>query len=335
MSSLDSTDPYANIWNDHLSQITTQSSLKQQQLSWRGQHSSRGKGGRGVSRTTIQPNDVILSNVTLEYISDEISGCVGSKILLSDAKLKLLSSRTSSSSDGDGDGDTNQCQKGKVYALVGRNGCGKSTLLRRMDAKKIPGFINLHLKSMYIPQEVFEDDYGLLSTASSSTNDYDNDDDNDEEEGLPCDDENSKNHDVITPMDVVLRYTNKNKKESKYMSQNRIQQLEEQLEIIMNSSTGTSSSNDDDEMERICNEIALLEDASSDAQKNDNDKDDDNNDEMIDRASQVLSYFGIDESKQRTTSMTLLSGGLKKKVLLACALFCDIDILLLDGKYTN
>jgi ABC-type Mn2+/Zn2+ transport system ATPase subunit len=32
--------------------------------------------------------------------------------------------------------------------------------------------------------------------------------------------------------------------------------------------------------------------------------------------------------------MGKLSGGQKKKVLLACSLFCDLDLLLLDGTCT-
>lgn len=104
-----------------------------------------------MARVTIQPRDIILPNVTLEYVSDAKSGCVGSKVLLSDAYLKLLSCGSSSEESED-----SNC--GRVYALVGRNGCGKSTLLKRMNEKKIPGFFNLHLKSMYIPQEVFDYD---------------------------------------------------------------------------------------------------------------------------------------------------------------------------------
>ena len=116
MTSLDSTDPLSSTWNDDvLSKLTNETSLKQQQLLWGG----RGRGGRGIGRTTIQPKDIILPNVTLEYVSDVNSGCVGSKVLLNDAKLKLLCSRTDMS------GCENENNSGRVYALVGRNGCGK------------------------------------------------------------------------------------------------------------------------------------------------------------------------------------------------------------------
>lgn len=69
------------------------------QILWGG----RGKGGRGTSRRTFQPDDIVVDGVTLEYLNDtEVtgSGSGGSKLLLSDAYLKLL--------------------PGKVYALVGR-----------------------------------------------------------------------------------------------------------------------------------------------------------------------------------------------------------------------
>lgn len=68
-------------------------------LPWGG----RGKGGRGTSRRTFQPDDIIVDAITLEYVNDAKltgSGSGGSKLLLSEAYLKLL--------------------PGKVYALVGR-----------------------------------------------------------------------------------------------------------------------------------------------------------------------------------------------------------------------
>ena len=51
------------------------------------------------------------------------------------------------------------------------------------------------------------------------------------------------------------------------------------------------------------------------------------------KAKKVLEYFGITEEMQ-SMPMGKLSGGQKKKVLLACSLFCDLDLLLLDGTCT-
>ena len=182
--------------------------------------------------------------------------------------------------------------------------------------------MNLHLKSLYIPQEVFDYHYC-----------YDHEQ---EEEGGGEGDK--------TPLDVVMGYKKKNQFESKETFQKRIEELENELELLMernNEDERDHDPNDDEnyeaEMERICNEIALLEE-----QDNDNGDDDDDDgattttnsekDEQSKKASQVLSYFGIDQEEQ-LRPMRLLSGGQKKKVLLACALFCDIDILLLDGAF--
>ena len=365
MSSLDSTDALSSRWDEEvlshftqsssssnvnsnsnsnssvLSQITRQTSLKQQQLLWGG----RGKGGRGIARMTIQPRDIILPNVTLEYVSDAKSGCVGSKVLLKDAYLKLLSCGASASASASAS-DNHNCnvdggiesgnQNKRVYVLVGRNGCGKSTLLRRMNEKKIPGFFNLHLKSMYIPQEVFDND--------TFDNHLGNENDGNDRSSHPAKDTSigidaGNTAKDKTPLEVVMGYRTKNRQESKHTSRKRMEELEEELEKIMEklNADGNDIDNDDElnnegEMERLCTEISLLED-----QLNGTEDDGDNNsskdyEEDYNRASQVLSYFGIDEVKQKM-GMNVLSGGQKKKVLLACALFCDIDILLLDGAY--
>ena len=101
LASLDSTDAYASAWADALEDAAAgASSLRiPNTISWGG----RGKGGRGTSRRTLQPHDVIVDRVRLEYINDaSVSGAGGggSQLLLNDATLKLLS--------------------GRVYSLVGR-----------------------------------------------------------------------------------------------------------------------------------------------------------------------------------------------------------------------
>ena len=221
----------------------------------------RGRGGRGASRKTIQPRDVVLQDVNLEYVSDVTSGAVGTKTLLQNSYLKLLS--------------------GKIYALVGRNGCGKSSLLKRMSQKKIPGFTSLHLKIMYIPQEVFE-----------------------------MDDE--------IPIDVVIGYTERNKIDSAEAATARIGLLEEEMELL-DLECPEEGEDNMKRMEAICNEISVLEDVNDDADSDINFK-----------AAKVLEYFGLTEEMQHMP-MGKLSGGQKKKVLLGCSLFCDLDLLLLDG----
>lgn len=118
LTSLDDTDCYASVWNDILVQQRegrTSSSL------WGG----RGKGGRGLSRRTVQPRDIVVDDVRLQYLLGDVC--------LEGATIKLLQKH--------------------VYALVGKNGCGKSTLLQRMHAQKIPGWSS-QWTSLYIPPEL-------------------------------------------------------------------------------------------------------------------------------------------------------------------------------------
>ena len=124
LQSLDDTDAYASAWADALAAAEESNGA----VSWGG----RGRGGRGLARRTVQPQTVVVDDVTLQYVGDA-DPALPHKLLLDGATLKLL--------------------PGRIYALVARNGAGKSTLLRRIDAGKIPGFPQ-HIASMYVPQEV-------------------------------------------------------------------------------------------------------------------------------------------------------------------------------------
>ena len=79
---------------------------------------------RNTNRITIQPNDIVQSNVDLSYQS---------KTLLTKANVKFIS--------------------GRCYALLGRNGCGKSSLLRAIDNRTIPlpPFLTTYLVTQEIP----------------------------------------------------------------------------------------------------------------------------------------------------------------------------------------
>ena len=121
LDSLDDTDCYASVWNDILSQQRENSSKSNSRNIWGG----RGKGGRGLSRRTVQPFDVVVDDVRLQYLRGDIC--------LEGATLKLL--------------------QGHKYALNGKNGCGKSTLLQRMHAQKIPGW-SPQWSSLYLPPEL-------------------------------------------------------------------------------------------------------------------------------------------------------------------------------------
>jgi len=133
--SLDATDALASAWSDALAESSAAAATSGNPIKvlWGG----RGKGGRGISRKTFQPRDVVVESVTMEFLNDPSitgAGSGGAKMLLNDAYLKLL--------------------PGRVYTLIGRNGVGKSSLLKRINSQKIPG-ISPHITSLLIPQEVF------------------------------------------------------------------------------------------------------------------------------------------------------------------------------------
>lgn len=119
LSSLDDTDCYASVWEQILEKqrdgTTSKSAL------WGG----RGKGGRGLARRTIQPRDVVVEDVRLQYLLGDTC--------LEGATIKLLHNH--------------------VYCLVGRNGCGKSTLLKKMHSQRIPGW-SIQWSTLYIPPNI-------------------------------------------------------------------------------------------------------------------------------------------------------------------------------------
>jgi ATPase subunit of ABC transporter with duplicated ATPase domains len=121
LTSLDDTDCYASVWSEILAR--QENGGEESKNSWGG----RGRGGRGLARRTIQPKDVVVDSVRLQYLRGDA--------FLEGATLKLLQQR--------------------VYALIGKNGCGKSTLLQRMHAKKIPGW-STQWTTLYLPPELPE-----------------------------------------------------------------------------------------------------------------------------------------------------------------------------------
>jgi len=121
LTSLDDTDCYASVWSEIL--VSQETGAVDSKNTWGG----RGKGGRGLARRTVQPKDVVVDSVRLQYLQGDA--------FLEGATLKLLQQR--------------------VYALIGKNGCGKSTLLQRMHAKKIPGW-SIQWTTLYLPAELPE-----------------------------------------------------------------------------------------------------------------------------------------------------------------------------------
>mmetsp|Transcript_14166 Transcript_14166/g.30789 ORF Transcript_14166/g.30789 Transcript_14166/m.30789 type:complete len:699 (+) Transcript_14166:109-2205(+) len=259
--SLDATDAYASAWSVALAEATSAAddasggNHAPVKVSWGG----RGKGGRGMARRTFQPRDIVVDNVTLEYMNDASvtgAGGGGSKMLLNDAYLKLL--------------------PGRVYTLIGRNGVGKSSLLKRISAGRIPGFPP-HITSLLVSQEVF-------------------------------------GHDDLTPVDILLENHQNMREQAQNANTFSITQLEEEMDEL-----DMESDDYQENIEQICNRIAELEDADSDDGEN----------ESIERAHNALHFFGVPESAFSTPTAQL-SGGIRKKVALACALIERPQLLLLD-----
>ncbi|MGK3745248.1 MAG: ATPase subunit of ABC transporter with duplicated ATPase domains [Bacillariaceae sp.] len=119
LSSLDDTDCYASVWEQILSK---QRRTGQSTHIWGG----KGKGGRGLGRRTIQPNDVVVEDVRLQYL-------FGDACLLESATIKLLHNH--------------------IYCLLGRNGSGKSTLLKKMHSQMIPGW-SVQWSTLYVPPKL-------------------------------------------------------------------------------------------------------------------------------------------------------------------------------------
>mmetsp|Transcript_19846 Transcript_19846/g.42698 ORF Transcript_19846/g.42698 Transcript_19846/m.42698 type:complete len:680 (-) Transcript_19846:21-2060(-) len=252
-ASLDATDAYASAWSVALAEAEKNDSTS---IKWGG----RGKGGRGTARRTFQPYDIVVDDVTLEYVNDVNitgGGSGGSKLLLQDAYLKLL--------------------PGKVYSLIGRNGVGKSTLLKRIASKKIPGFPP-HITSLLVPQEVFGGE-------------------------------------ELTPIEYVLDKHKQMRGQSEEANQLSITALEDEMDAL-----DTDAGDYRERMEAICNQIAELEEA------NENNGEDES---IVERVQSVLHFFGVPESTFATPTGKL-SGGIRKKTALSCALLAKPQLLLLD-----
>ena len=128
------------------------------------------------------------------------------------------------------------------------------------------------------------------------------------------------------PLEVIMGFSRRNRVESHEVAELRIRALEQEVEGLDLECEEDGEANML-QMENICNEISLLEEGMNHQENGGDDVDSD----IKFKAVQVLEYFGITHEMQKM-AMGQLSGGQKKKVLLACTLFCDLDLLLLDGK---
>ena len=120
-------------------------------------------------------------------------------------------------------------------------------------------------------------------------------------------------HDEMTPVNTVLENRRRIKEQTRNANSYLVHQLEDEMDRL-----DVDSDDYQENMERICNRIAELED-----------DEDDNADVIVDRARDALHFFGVPETTFDTPTLQL-SGGIRKKISLACALVEKPQLLLLD-----
>jgi ATPase subunit of ABC transporter with duplicated ATPase domains len=116
-------------------------------------------------------------------------------------------------------------------------------------------------------------------------------------------------------MDIILECHQDTTKQSQEANSFSISQLEDEMDAL-----DIDSDDYQENMEGICNRIAELEDADSIDGESDN---------LHERARDALHFFGVPESDFLVPTAQL-SGGIRKKVALACALLARPSLLLLD-----
>jgi len=289
LNSLDDSDPYASVWADAVDHAVSSSNKF---VSWGG----RGKGGRGLSRRTWQPYDIVVPNVYLEYVPEyQTSDCNNSshqknatqcRTLLVDTTIKLLSG-------------------GKIYGLVGRNGIGKSTLLKRMQAGKISGW-PIHLSCLYISQDtslhfsewrekVIDSAMGKEKTMNGTST-------------------------FPSPIQLILHHYQSIREREELSTRQQIESLEQQIQNL-------DIENNPDDAERLqsfCEQISELEGEWEDFEDGKIVED-----SKMEKAKEALLYLAVPE-RLHHVSMDTLSPGLIQKVLLASAYFYRPQLLLLD-----
>lgn len=245
-TALDDTDCYASVWEEILDKQRKEELPAGSVGLWGG----RGKGGRGLARRTIQPKNIVVHDVNLQYLLGDIC--------LQGANLKLLDNH--------------------VYAMIGKNGCGKSTLLQRMHDQKIPGW-SIAWSTLYIPS-VFPQELRDKS-----------------------------------PLQVVLHYYDMAQQGSTASTTIRIQELEEQLELI-------DADEEQEKLESICEELSILEDQL---------QSDQSSSIKEQQARDALAEFGIIDTDDQNMPCNHLSRGQRKRVSLAIAWVCSfVNLVLLD-----
>ena len=115
-------------------------------------------------------------------------------------------------------------------------------------------------------------------------------------------------YDDLTPIDILLSHDEKMKDSSLVISH-----LEDEMEKL-----DETADDYGEKIEEICNRISELEDCAS------------SDDEVaLQRAREALHFFGVDDSTFEVPTAKL-SGGVRKKIALACALMHKPQLLILD-----
>ena len=127
-------------------------------------------------------------------------------------------------------------------------------------------------------------------------------------------------HDDLTAIDVVLKNHREMKRQSARASGARIEELEEEIEGL-----DMEEEADQVKMEALCEEISRLEEDLANGGDNEENDQDDNADAD---AREALDFFGVPQCVHDVPT-SLLSGGIRKKIALACALVSPRPRLLL------
>lgn len=288
LTSLDDTDCYASVWEEILQR------QRQQKADHGGSYNlwgGRGKGGRGLARRTIQPFDVIVEDVRLQYLSSKGKGAGSSSTANSNKSSLLLDSATL------------KLLHGHVYALIGKNGCGKSTLLQRMHAQKIPGW-STKWTTLYLPSDLPE----KYRTTTADEEDVEQEQQEEEAEGKM---------NPSTPLDVVLDYHREMHKDSQTAIQMSIEELEAKLDAL-------NVEEQPEETERLCEALSLLEDRLQSG-----DSDDDVTEQRAMDALQAVGLDEIQSSGTVCSDMS--RGQQKRLLLAVALLCApEVNVLLLD-----
>lgn len=251
-------------------------------------------------------------NETLTTLSKDIdlktvNITAGLKDLLVDTELKLF--------------------EGVKYGLVGPNGCGKSTLLKCIGYKKIPG-VSSNIRTLYVDQiDIDNSSASVLDTVLSS--------DTQRMDWL------EKQRVLEEALEIGIDTKIRQAVHSIRLWERRAAlKSAQKIALERSGARGFKARKELVEQEKLLDDLANLELTESEendvriAQEYLGDFNEklavyDSEEVLTTRAEKILSGLGFTKEMQ-SGPMSILSGGWRIRVSLACALFIKPDILLLD-----